>query len=229
MRNPSLTRWSHKLPDGRLVSAYEFEGESIWVCDSAKDALFAIDLFKRDDLDPLAKSELIFKSIFPCIQCLGRDAEYLSSLLIHIIWEAFGLDATETKEHSAECDAPVFDFEEDAARIKAVLLSYYGFDWNTDAQNLTYSDLCALLAQVSEADHETVPGCLPNFKTSFAQAVYFRTVKPPKPDKHNKELRKAFLDMKKSLALENKHEKKNRAEAANDAMAALFASAKRGA
>lgn len=199
------------------------------MCDSAKDALFTIDLFKREDLEPLEKSRLLYRAIFPCIQLHERSEEYLLRLLIHVAWEAFGIDITETKEHSSECDSPVFDFEEDAARIKAALLSYYGLDWNTEAQSLTYSDLCALLSQISEADHETVSGCLPNFKTSFAQAVFYRRAKAPKPDKFNKELRKAFLERQKGFALGKRNAKRDRAEAANDTMAALFASTERGA
>lgn len=227
MRTPSLSRRSRRLPNGRLVSAYEYDGEEVWAYDSAQDAIAVIDLFGREDIDPGRKASLVFGAIFPCLQCAARSEEYLRGLLAHVAWEAYGLDVTEGNEYASECDAPVFDFDEDAARIKAALLSYYGIDWDSGAGSIAYSDFCALLAQLAEADHETVPGFLPNFKTSLAQAIYYRTAQPPKANRHNKELCKAFAGMRDGLALGAS--RRDGAEAANAEAQAMLAEARRGA
>lgn len=227
MRNPSLSRKSKHLPRGRIASPYDFKGETIWVSDSAYDALCVIELFEDKAPSPADKAERIYRQIFPCIQCLGRTDEYLSELLQEIVWEAFGLDITEGHKYAEEGDSPVFDFTEDAARIKASFLAYYGIDWDKARETLPYSDFLALISQMAEADCDRVPGSLPNFKTPLAQALYYRLAKPPKNSKYARELRRAFLEMREGLKLGA--EKRGRAESANNAMAELFAAARRGA
>ena len=227
MRSPSLTRRPTRLPDGRLASAYEHNGERIWVCDSALDALRILQLARNQALSEAEKSERIIKAAFADpTAVISREEGEAQAIVSDILWEAFGLDVTADHAHAAECDEAVFDFDEDAARIRASLLAYYGLDWDEAAESITYADLCALLAQMSEADHQATSGGLPSFRTSFAQALWYRTAKPPKNDKLNRGLRKAFLATRESLRLGAK--KRTRIEAANDAMAETMAAARRG-
>lgn len=202
MRIPTLTSRSSKDSEtGRLTSIYEYKGECIPVCDSAQDAVRLFALLKCEDIEPADKSRKIFALVFPKPETyLLRSEEEARDLLAYIAWEAYGLDITEDHVHSSECETPVFDFEEDAARIKASLLAYYGLNWDEISAEMTYPDFCALLGQITEADRTDSAGGLPNFKTPFAQAVFYRTAKPP-TGKGTKELRKAFNAMRRALAL----------------------------
>ncbi len=56
----------------------------------------------------------------------------------------------------------------------------YELDWETASRDLTFAELCDLLAMLLEADS----------KTPFAEAVYYRTAKPPAFDGHNR----AYVD-----------------------------------
>lgn len=228
MRSPSLTRRPSRLPDGRIASAYDHNGETVWVCDSALDALRVQEAMHDRSLTDEEKSERVIGIAFADpASVLSRELTEAKGLVANVMWEAFGMDVTEGRIHASECDEAVFDFEQDAARIRASLLSYYGIDWDEAASEMTYADLCALLAQMAEADHQPTPGSLPSFRTSFAQALWYRTAKPPKGGKLSRELRNAFLATRSALKLGAR--KRDRVDATSDAMAEMFAAARRGA
>ena len=84
------------------------------------------------------------------------------------------------------------------------------------ASTLSYADMCSLLGMMLEADTET----------PFQQAVYYRTAKPPKRNKHNGDLCDAFEARRKHFALESERAPEL---SANDAAADMFAAAKRAA
>lgn len=216
MRSPSLTRCSRKV-NGRLVSDYEWRGNTIGVRDSARNALLVIELFRDGELTPEQKAPLLVRMLFEnpaqAAELAGPD---FSDLLACIVWDAFGLDITADHQHSAEYEDKVFDWVEDAARIRASLLQCYGVSWEEASASMPYVDLCALLGSLLESDSET----------PFQQAVYYRTAKPPKPNKHNKELREAFDARAQHFAL---GKTADAIETQNAAMDDAFAAMKRAA
>ena len=215
MRSPSLTRKT-KAENGRLVSSYEWGGHRVDVCDSARNGILVIELFRDGELSPEEKAQLLVRMLFPdpdaaLAAAEGRPGE----MLAHIVWEAFGLDISEDGRHASEHEASVFDFEEDAARIRASLLQCYGIEWDEAAGRLTYAGMCSLLGMLLEADTET----------PFQQAVYYRMAEPPKRTKHNADFCDAFEARRRHFALG----KADAAQSANDTTADMFAAMKRAA
>lgn len=218
MRRPSLTRKTKHDSKGRLVSAYEWHGQQVEVFDFARNAILVIELFRDEELEPYHKEQLLVRMLFPdpeaAIALAGED---LGDLLCTIIWDAFGLDVTEDHIHASESETAVFDWKEDAGRIRASLLQCYGLDWDEVSRSLSYSDMCALLGSMLEADTET----------PFQQAVAYRTTKPPKRTKNNGELCDAFEARRKHFALGSSDS--DAAKSANDTTADMFAAMKRAA
>lgn len=216
MRSPSLTRKSKRV-NGSLVSEYEWRGNRVGVRDSARNALLVIELFKDEQLTPDEKATLLVRMLFPePAKTVELAGDGLGDLLACIVWDAFGLDISEDQRHASEYEKPVFDWVEDAARIRASLLQCYGIDWETAASSMSYADTCALLGSLLESDSET----------PFQQAVYYRTAKPPKPTKYNKDTRRAFDARARHFAL---GQSRDHAQTQNDAMDDMFAAMKRAA
>lgn len=119
MRSPSLTRRSRTV-NGRIVSDYTWRGNVIGVHDSARNALLVIELFGDEQLAPEQKEPLLVRMLFEdpagAVAMAGPE---LGDLLASIVWDAFGLDITADHEHAREYEPPVFDWDEDAARIRA--------------------------------------------------------------------------------------------------------------
>lgn len=216
MRSPSLTRRSRKV-NGRLVSDYTWRGNVIGVRDSARNALLVIELFADEQLAPEQKEPLLVRMLFEDPQqAMGIAGANLDDLLACIVWDAFGLDITADHEHASEYEEPVFDWNEDAGRIRASLLQCYGTQWDEASASMTYLDLCSLLGSLLESESET----------PFQQAIYYRTAKPPKPTKYNRELRDAFDARARHYALGQGRDK---IETQNAAMDDMFAAMKRAA
>lgn len=216
MRSPSLTRKT-KHKNGRLVSTYDWNGLQVDVYDSARNAILVIELFHDEELQPDDKAQLLIRMLFPDpAETVAVAGGQLGELLIHIAWEAFGLDTSADGRHASEQEAAVFDFEEDAGRIRASLLQCFGIDWDEASRQLSYADMCSLLGMLLEADTET----------PFQQAIYYRTAKPPKRTKHNADLCDAFEARRKHFSLEKTEDA---AQAANDTAAGMFAAMKRAA
>lgn len=227
MREPSLTRRPERHPDGRLVSRYDIEAGAFWVADGAREALSVLSLFKDRQATAKQKADALYRRMLPCPASLwGRSAEEVTRIIEELAWQAYGLDVTSGHEHASECDEPVFDYDEDAARIKASLLAYYGIDWDKACDDMTFADASALLSQICESDRTESLSGLPTFTTPFAQAIFYRTAKPPKPTKANKGLREAFAAMRDRLAMGSK---RSSAEAANDATSGMVESMLRAA
>ena len=216
MRSPSLTRKT-RYKNGRLVSTYDWNGLQVDVYDSARNAILVIELFREEELTPDEKAQLLVRMLFPDPDAtIAMAGDKLGELLINIAWEAFGLDISADGRHASEHEAAVFDFEEDAARIRASLLQCFGIDWDEASRSLSYADMCSLLGMLLEADTET----------PFQQAVYYRTAKPPKRAKHNADICDAFAARAKHFAL---GKTEDAAKSANDTTAGMFAAMKRAA
>lgn len=217
MRSPLLTRQTKHDSDGRLVSTYTWRGQQVDVFDFARNAILIFELFEDEELEPYYKAQLLVRMLFPdpetTIAVAGDD---LGDLLCTIVWDAFGLDITADHSHAAESETAVFDWEEDAGRIRASLLQSYGLDWDEVSRSMSYSDICALLGAMLEADA----------KTPFQQAIAYRTAKPPKRNKHNGDICDAFEARREHFAL---GAGKGTTKSANDTTADMFAAMKRAA
>lgn len=217
MRSPSLTRKTNHR-NGHLVSTYSWNGRKVDVFDSARNGILVIELFHDEELQPDDKAQLLVRMLFPDpLGTASMAGEGLGELLIHIVWEAFGLDISSDRRHAGEHEASVFDFEEDAGRIRASLLQCFGIDWDDASRGMSYADMCSLLGMLLEADTET----------PFRQAVYYRTAAPPKRTKHNADLCDAFEARRRHFALGRSAEDAERS--ANDQAACMFAAMKRAA
>lgn len=217
MRSPSLTRKT-RYKNGRLVSTYDWNGLQVDVYDSARNAILVIELFHDEELQPDDKAQLLIRMLFPDpAETVAMAGGQLGELLIHITWEAFGLDISADGRHASEQEAAVFDFEEDAGRIRASLLQCFGIGWDEASRQLSYADMCSLLGMLLEADTET----------PFQQAIYYRTAKPPKRTKTNADFCDAFEARRKHFALGSAAE--DAESSANDKAASMFAAAKRAA
>ncbi len=217
MRSPSLTRKTRHR-NGSVVSTYDWIGEQFDVYDSARSGILVIELFHDEELTSDEKIQLLVRMLFPEFEeTVRKAADQIGELLIHIVWEAFGLDISEDQRHASEYEAAVFDYNEDAGRIRASLLQCFGIEWDEASRRLSYADMCSMLGMLLEADTET----------PLQQAIYYRTATPPERNKHNKDLCDIFEARRQHFALEKNTESSTKT--ANDITADMFAAAKRAA
>lgn len=224
MRRPSLTpspsreHTDEVSGETEAVTAYDWNGGRVWVRDSAKRALLVIELFADESVRPEQKAlwlpHMMFADPPAARDAAGDDPQGMAA---HIAWEAYGIDITGGR--SRDAGAAAFDWVQDAARIRASLMSAYGLDWDRASRSLSFCDLCGLLGSLMETA-ESSP---------FAEAVSARLAKPPKPTKWNREEREALEARKRHFALKTAAADPVRAQndAAADQFAAALAAAKR--
>lgn len=206
----SLTCSSRSV-NGRYCNAYRYEGAEIDVCDSALDAVLVAELFADEALDPAEK-----EALFPAMVLADPDGAIAAvgagsfwDMLDSVSWDAFGLDLLGRRAEQVE--EPVFDWAEDAGRIRASLLQAYGVSWDEAAPRTSYADMCDLLAGLMEAG-----------ETPLQQAVYYRTAEPPRETRYNRDTVEAFRARREHFRLRREPSAADAAEAANDAMASAF-------
>lgn len=206
----SLTCSSRSV-NGRYCNRYEYEGAEVDVCDSALTAVLLAELFADEGLEP-AEKEALFPAMVladPGAALAAVGAGSLWDMLAAVSWDAFGLDLL--GEHSCEVEEPVFDWAEDAGRIRASLLQAYGLSWDEAAPRTSYADMCDLLAGLMESG-----------ETPLQQAVLYRTAEPPRETRYNRDLVEAFRAKREHYRLRRETSPADAAEAANDAMASAF-------
>lgn len=218
MRRPSLTpppSREHKdeiSGENETVTAYDWEGARVWVRDSARRALLVIELFADESVRPEQKAlwlpHMMFADPPAARDAAGDDPQ---GMVAALAWEAYGIDIA--GDHPQDTGGAAFDWAQDAARIRASLMSAYGLDWDEASRRLSFCDLIGLLASLMETA-ESSP---------FAEAVSARLAKPPKPTKWNKDEREALEARKRHFAL--KTEGADPVEAANTEAADSFAAA----
>ena len=219
MRRPSLTpppsRDHTDEVSGRTetVTAYDWNGGRVWLRDSARRALLVIELFADETVEPEQKAlwlpHMMFADPPAARDAAGDDPQ---GMVAALAWEAYGIDIAGDRPHDA--GAAAFDWAQDAARIRASLMSAYGLDWDAASRSLSFCDLIGLLASLMETA-ESSP---------FAEAVSARLAKPPAPTKWNKEEREALEARKRHFALKTAASDPVRAQ--NDAAADQFAAAR---
>ena len=224
MRRPSLTpppsreHVDEVSGEAETVTAYEWRGAAVWVRDSAMRALRVIELFADEAVEPEQKAlwlpHMMFADPPAARDAAGDDPQ---GMVAALAWEAYGIDISGGRPQDA--GAAAFDWAQDAARIRASLMSAYGLDWAGASRSLPFCDLCGLLGSLMETA-ESSP---------FAEAVSARLAKPPKPTKWNREQREAIEARKRHFALKTAAADPVRAQndAAADQFAAALAAAKR--
>lgn len=216
MRQPSLTQES-KLLKNKVLTTYQWQGRSVEVFDSTANAILLLELFNDQELTGEEKSIIVLLRLFPrshaeyYVQELTDDE--LTDLLTTILWDAFGLDISEEHKRESSYDKPVFDFDKDAARIKASFMQAYGLDLAEYASKLPYVDFCGFVGTLMESGEQT----------PLSEAITYRTAKPPKTTKYNKEERERFNALRKHYAMDTSA----LASDPNDATAAMFEAALR--
>ena len=218
MRKPKLTDRALHV-NGKLAHEYEYESGTVTVHDSCRNALLVIELFDDQSVSADAKTGLLVRMLFPKPEEIPQ--ERVLATLDAVLWDMAGIDLLETRETSSG-GARAFDWEEDAMRIKASLLMAYGLNWETASRELTFAEVCDLLGMLLEADS----------KTPFAEAVYYRTAKPPAFDGHNREFVDAWKASQRRYRLHSaaavSEERRREDAAASAAFESLWKAANRG-
>lgn len=222
MIEESLSRRRSETLSGRGCGWYEWRGASFRACDDALCAIEVQELLSDPGDDPMpALLGLMFPGelldeLIAAVPAEATAAD-IGDLASRIAWDAFGVDLT--GERAASWEEPAFDFAEDAARIRTSLLSAYGLDWGECRTRLSYAELCGLLSGLMESGEPT----------PFSQAIRYRTSKPPKATKYNKEEREAFEALRRHFSLKGGGSPEERAAAANARAADDFAAELRAA
>lgn len=216
MRQPSLTQESRLLND-KAITTYQWRGRSVDVFDYTANAIFLHELFNDQELTGEEKSIVVLLRLFPRshAQYYAQEltGEELTDLLTTILWDAFGLDVSKEHKHETSYDNPIFDFKEDATRIQASFMQAYGIDLTYLTNKITYADFCGLVGALIESGEQT----------PLSEAITYRTAKPPKANKYNKEERERFNALRKHYAMNAS----TSASDVNDATAAMFEAALR--
>lgn len=224
MRCNRLTQTSRRKPTERgaerLVTEYEWNGVTVEVCDSARNVLLLIELFADARLSERQKDALLptmlFYDPFAAYEACRGD---MQRLVCDVMWDVCGLDVTPDHIHADDSEPPVFDWGEDAARIRASLLSAYGIDWDEASGGITYSNLCDLLSSLLETPNHT----------PFQQAVHYRTSEPPKREKGNGDYVDNWLELQEHFALKGDAAQESVINAQQATAASMFAAAEKAA
>ncbi len=211
MRRNLTTR--SRAVNGRFCTRYEYEGAGYDVCDSALNAMLVNELFADTELSEEDKQRLLpamlFADLPAAIETAGRDGFW--DMVDSVLWDSMGVDLYGTRG-AAGAEEPVFDWDEDAGRIRASLLQAYGLDWDAVAGSMSYGAFLDLVAGLMESG-----------ETPLQQAIYYRTAKCPKETKNNREYVEAFRARAAHFALHADRTESGRMDAANGAMASAFA------
>lgn len=194
MRKPRLT--DRSLPvNGKLAHAYDTPAGTFTVHDSARNALLLFELFDDKAFSMEDKLEIAIRMVFAKPEEIQHlDPKALLNALNCVLSGFCGLELLTTHKESYE--APVFDWTQDAARIKASLLMAYGLDWEECSKRYTYAEVCDLLGMLLETGD----------MTPFSEAVYYRTAKPPKRSEHNGEYVSSWLKRRSYFSMDRKTE-----------------------
>ena len=207
-----LTRRS-RVVNGRRCTEYEYGGAGYEVCDSALNAMLVNELFADEGLDEADKQRLLPAMLFPdpaaAAERAGRAGFW--DMVDAVLWDSMGVDLYGMRG-AASAEEPVFDWDEDAGRIRSSLLQAYGVRWDEEAARMSYAEFLDL-----------VSGLMESGETPLQQAIYYRTAKCPKEDKHNKEYVRAFRARAEHFRLRGEGAERDRAEAQDTAMASAFA------
>ena len=146
MRRPSLTpppsreHTDEVSGETETVTAYDWMGGRVWVRDSTRRALLVIELFADESIQPEQKAlwlpHMMFADPPAARDASGDDPQ---GMVAALAWEAYGIDIAGDRPHDS--GAAAFDWAQDAARIRASLMSAYGLEWDDASRRLSFCDL----------------------------------------------------------------------------------------
>ena len=190
----------------RKPTAFLYGGEEVLVFADARTSLKVIDLFNDGELYEELKAEILLRLLFPdpagTVKRLGAGFKPFLS------------------EHSGDAGGErVIDFKHDSELISASVMAAYGRSFDELASQCTLRELTVLLG-------------LAPYETPIGQAVYYRTAKPPKATKYNKEEVARFKRLQEHYRIKDQvrvgDSMQRQSQAAFDAFKSLSISAKRG-
>lgn len=221
MHSP-LTKPNRVDPERGHIAEYSWRGHGITVCDSARNVVAVLESFKGRERVSATLTELFFYDIsevsYAAASEPGDYEENMARCITDALWDVCGIDATPDRDHSASWEPPIFDWREDAHRIRASLLAAFGIDWDEASFSMSFSDMCGLLSTLTEFE-ESNP---------FSLAIRYRQ-EPPDHIKRSRDSMDAWEAAARHFALGQNEGGEDAMQAANDAMAGLFAAAERAA
>lgn len=185
-------------------------GRKVRVHDTLADFFTVRDVLRDDLLGDDERFDVLLAVLYADPQgvCDALGDEILA-FLSETLWCCFGVDIDGDREHD---DKQILDWDEDRDRMIVTCRQAYQMGW--DELRLTpYKEACLLMGM---APHETPMG----------QAIWYRTAKPPKRTKYNKDQIHEFEQAKKAYRLRGHTpdgQTKDSIEAANEAASARFA------
>ena len=216
MIGDSLTAERVELPDGTMAMRYPWRGETVLVRDGAVEAMRMVEALS----DATAPEErrrdeflgLMFPDLADAMCACDWEPAQLAELAAQAAWDVLGVDLRGDRP----CEEPVWDLEEDAARIRTSLRQAYGIDWDAERGRVSFAELVALIG-----------GCPED--TPIGRAIHYRTRSTrPRPTKYNRKEVEAWDRAHRAYAL---HGRSSRGtdEGVSAAMDGAFAALRRAA
>lgn len=206
----SLTSERVYLEDGTSAYPYKWNEETVLIRDDTNTVLQVIYLLTRSDVPSDEIKSFFWQTFYVNVNDAWISCDYDPDDFIKLrdsaLWDVYGLDMT--GEH--DTDEPLWDFEEDAAIIRASFRQAYGLDWDSVRKSLPFSEFIALI------------GACP-YETPLGKAVYYRNKNTrPKQSKYNKEQIADWDRLHKAFTLKKTSSHKDEMKAQSHVMDDMF-------
>lgn len=170
----ALTAERVRLPDGTSATRYPWNGEEVLVRDDALTIIRVIEVLtdegKSDDQRRDEFLALFFVDWTDAWCACDYDAAEFVRMRDAAVWDMCGLDLSGDRPH----ETPLWDLEEDAARIRTSFRQAYGIEWDEVRGRISFAEFVAL-----------VGGCPQD--TPLGAAIHYRNpATKPKPTKYNR-------------------------------------------
>ena len=168
-----------------------------------------------DGIDELGLTRQ-FLDIAACPAChsafaVDYDAAEFVRMRDAAVWDMCGLDLSGDRPH----ETPLWDLEEDAARIRTSFRQAYGIEWDEVRGRISFAEFVAL-----------VGGCPQD--TPLGAAIHYRNpATKPKPTKYNRQEVEAWNAAHKAFELGKGRSSHGSEEGSDAAMRDVFAALKR--
>lgn len=157
--------------------------------------LKAFELFKDESIPDNLKIDIFIEMFVVNYEdALGLGSDQAVEL-VKAIYQ--NLILFEKPKNNSEDDGKYYDLDQDAKYIYASFMKDYGIDLYKEQGKMHWKKFSALLSSLSK-------------ETMFARVVGYRTMKVPKPNKHNAEERKRIRELKKIYKLELSEEERKK-------------------
>ena len=139
----ALTAERVRLPDGTSATRYPWNGEEVLVRDDALTIIRVIEVLtdegKSDDQRRDEFLALFFVDWADAWCACDYDAAEFVRMRDAAVWDMCGLDLTGDRPH----ETPLWDLEEDAARIRTSFRQAYGIEWDEVRGRISFAEFVA--------------------------------------------------------------------------------------